>query len=753
MSTSMPVVPKQEKEVEDSKFLLELFDRPDELTLDKTTADFLIQRGIPQDTWETIGFRTSRDGQYLIYPCAYPPSINHNTNSMVNAVDYPIIYRARRLPHSREKHPNAARFYNSPESLRPGGVMPITYMPDYQKIAQAVSRNGGVLHVFEGDIDTMTAYAAGIWNAVGLFAAGNRLDADIPVQLANMKVTVVRFYPDNDNAGVQVTTKFLDLLHKFKIQASAYKVPFFLEGKVIKDNNDFWLACGCNENIYMHELNKMEKWVLATPEQIHYARTNDYFKPELYDLIIDKLGVSNFNNRGFSELTVCPFGNHAHDNTNPAFSWNKETRVGHCQKCAKSYMTKEVSEALGISWNDYVNDKRESTLLPSNNTSENQIVADKRAKVEAANGQVLGNKHMVHVANRRMQYAGASDDELWMDMTAAIDDYELRLTGQQLPKYPPIPNPLRSAIGHLDGNANAFARPCMAGVMGVSGGFKTTFLTYMISEWAKQGYNVMVWSPEWSPERHADRIVQTHGGLRMPEMTSLQRHYHEQHLIETGELTAEDKRIFGKGVSDAKMGYAVNALNKIRTQWTGQVIFLKAFSATVTDLLAQLREAHERLSERGNTPHVVIIDYLQMIKPPDEAYRWSEKDTLDMIKEEGLRNGWLSFVATQSTKSATRGVHDGSTFLDSTSAVNVRDDVLNLFLSVNPLPEIMSISVLDPVTGKHREKYYREVAIGVLKNSEGKTGTEDDAPRVLIDLERMTLISPEEFALLKAKKS
>jgi len=77
---------------------------------------------------------------------------------------------------------------------------------------------------------------------------------------------------------------------------------------------------------------------------------NDY-----YDLIIDKLGVSNFDNRGFSELTVCPFGNHAHDNTNPAFSWNKETRVGYCQKCAKSYMAKEVSKALGISWNDYVN--------------------------------------------------------------------------------------------------------------------------------------------------------------------------------------------------------------------------------------------------------------------------------------------------------------------------------------------------------------------------------------------------------------
>lgn len=90
-------------------------------------------------------------------------------------------------------------------------------------------------------------------------------------------------------------------------------------------------------------------------ERERIARENRPQSEELPDdylkAIEQALGVTSYNNEGWSNRIACPIGQHEHDDTNPAAAWNKEFHILKCLKChstGEKYLAWEVAKALGI---------------------------------------------------------------------------------------------------------------------------------------------------------------------------------------------------------------------------------------------------------------------------------------------------------------------------------------------------------------------------------------------------------------------
>lgn len=73
---------------------------------------------------------------------------------------------------------------------------------------------------------------------------------------------------------------------------------------------------------------------------------DDYIKA-----IEQTLGVTGYNNEGWSNRVVCPIGRHEHDDSNPAAAWHKDLHILKCLKChftGEKYLAWQIARALGI---------------------------------------------------------------------------------------------------------------------------------------------------------------------------------------------------------------------------------------------------------------------------------------------------------------------------------------------------------------------------------------------------------------------
>lgn len=684
------------------------------------------------------------------YPCEYPPRIEYG--EFKNKIVYDRVYRWRLLPDAvgqARKQGNAVRRFGNPtEDQLVGGVMPTIYTPDFSRLRSEVQLAGGTLKLFEGDKDTWTAWAAGWLNSAGLFAASSHIDHTLLDVLRELDVRHVDFYPDGDFAGLSVAEKMVDLFEKSSIHLKVHSMRMYVGDVRVKDTSDIWMAVGQDPSRYKSVLKDLSEMKLASRRQRELAQDSEFFLPGLYDLIESEIasrspsGKLEFSQQGWAKQAIpCPFHDHEHDDVSPAFYWHQKKRMGYCHKRGEQYLAKDVADALGINWRSYVNNRHERSAPPSIKTPDAEIQNEKDKKEQTTPTMLnLGTAHMQHIMPLVDQYDEMPMGAFGMTLDEALEDFEMRFEGQGSSDYPPIEMPIK-AFHHLGGMGRVIQPPAMIGLLGASGGFKSSFLTTMVNRYALKGYNVMVWSPEWSPERNADRIVQQFGGIPMWKMSMHERYNWEQRMLRHGAMPADDDSLFGDKASlDTEIATKF-ALGHIRRQFTGKVVYLKDFSPTVYHLAAQVLSMHRRMTENGYPPHILIIDYAQMALAPTEARRyWGMEDTITVLKSITLQKGLATFVASQVRKADTEAIIAQKGYLGSTSGLNLRDQQFNFFFTITPVPpDIDGGSVVLP-GAKGAEDIRRVLRIAVVKNSLGKTANDEESLiNFYVDTKRMVI--------------
>lgn len=682
--------------------------------------------GITKQVMSFLNMEGSSDNHHVSYPCQFPPRIDYDES---NQVIYPETWRSRVLPDALVTNPDQARFFQIE-----GEDLPMFYTPNYEALRQAVSISNGELHMFEGDKDTWTALAAGYFNSVGLFSAGTNMTEELGYQLKAIGVKTIRYYPDADHAGWHLAERLLAIMTKSDIRVNVFHLPLYIRGQRIKDTSDVWLAVEQNPELYNQMLRGLRQLVL--PSQVNLERAKDgegIFNADFYNQIEIALGITKYKNGGWSDYTKCIFHDHSEDDTDPKFGWNKNYHIARCFKCGETWLAKDVAEKIGIDWKKYVNSGRDKDKVPSITSPSTSLETPARQLEQAKASELKIANNLFGGINAESNFADIPSSEFMYTLDEALDNYALRLVGALPTAYPPLPNPIKP-MHKLGGNARIITRPTMIGVLGVSGGFKTSLLQGVSNKYSQDGYHGIIYSPEWSPERNADRIIQQMGGMKMSQMSLLARYYYEQSMIDKGILASDDTSVFGEKPDESVMLKSESAISYVRNAFRGKIVYLKDFGSSILDILAMTKEAYKRMADAGYTPSYFIFDYAQMAEPPmNWPGRWDMQMTIKQTKKLTMELGLITWMASQVRKSDTEDLAgaDGD-ILTSTSGLNFHDHQFNLFLTVNPMKEIIVFP---------NGRRLREVKLAVTKNSEGdKADTKDLAISMFVDLDRMLML-------------
>lgn len=226
---------------------------------------------------------------------------------------------------------------------------------DLKREIQAAS---GVAYIVGGEIGVMTMFEAGIRNAFCTFG-----DSSVPdtfgQDCAALGVKLLLAVADRDESGLKWAVKLRDaLLDQLDIELEVLALPYEVAKAHGKDVNDYWLEGDRNGAAFRQRLADLPLWRLPEPESkaaplVDYSTYNGDLPTAFVDAIERALGdCGGFNNEGWSKKHVrCPL----HDDHTPSANWNNQKHILRCQSsCGKSYLAKEVGEALGIHLRDYL---------------------------------------------------------------------------------------------------------------------------------------------------------------------------------------------------------------------------------------------------------------------------------------------------------------------------------------------------------------------------------------------------------------
>jgi hypothetical protein len=288
-------------------------------------------------------------------------------------------------------------------------------------------------------------------------------------------------------------------------------------------------------------------------------------------------------------------------------------------------------------------------------------------------------------------------------------------------KHAPIVNPI-TVLHKYGGAAHMITPPHMSFVLGRSGGYKTSFMTGVIQALAQDGYNVIVWSPEWTREKTADRWVQMYGGLTTTQTAMVQRYYH----LKQSDPNKDHTHVL-KGLTDRQIQVSSSIADVIPKSVRGEIVYLDNFGADIMNVLQMLEASHKNMSLRGAKPNVFVLDYIQLATTPsDMRGKWDLQDTLLRAKIMTNRLGLWTIVVSQITKDDTRSIDnnaDDVQIIQASAGNGIREDYSNFMISLNPVT--------------HKDANGGDIVsllVAILKNSEGrKANRVENAPVLSID--------------------
>lgn len=534
-------------------------------------------------------------------------------------------------------------------------------------VQTSVGGDDGTLYLAGGEPDMLTLATVGKRNVTAFFGEGvipeNLLDV-----LKQLAVKRVLYYPNNDHTGWDVAQKLYTLFEVSggAVSFDAYGLPDEHNWNPINDLNDLWRATAFNRDEFLAVLAKCPPIRFLAEAQIAASQNTDNSAEwEAYHAEIERaLGATWQRGRGWSKPLACIFADHTHDDQHPKAAYHKEKHIFRCPKCAQSWTGDETANRLGI----------ERPKLP-----------DRTQPFKAPL-----QKPLPAVVPSISIYS--SDDSL--------KRYKERLRGLVPMEHVPFPF---HALHHLDGFCRVVPLGKLIGVLGLSGGGKTSFIETLTDAWRQLNFNVLWWGPEWTWEEMADRSVQRYGGLSMLEMAQ-----HEMWLDEIRRGVPLPARM-GREFTQECIDRTDRVVDQVM-DWGGKAYYLDKMDVSLDRLLMEAQVKVDDLASDGCKPKIAVFDYIQLAEITG-ARSDNERipRAVSLIKAFVIDNRMIGVLATQPRKSDSEDARKDGELLTAEAAQYFRDDKTNLFITLNP-----AFDDEGNMTG--------EGWINVVKNSGGRRG-------------------------------
>lgn len=224
--------------------------------------------------------------------------------------------------------------------------------------------------------------------------------------------------------------------------------------------------------------------------------------------------------------------------------------------------------------------------------------------------------------------------DLFVDLTKRIfdDDY--------VPGVPPVMFPLRCLHG-LGGQARVTRAGKVIALVGASGSGKTSALETIADAYVEEGVPVWMWTPEWTPDEMAERVVQRYGG---PTQDELYLHEIDKWRVKSLNQTSNPAH---RLTTDHEKRAAA-AMRKVRS-WSTDVSFVENSLMTVYELAEVIAAARSIVTP---FPRVLIVDYVQLLKANevDEKDDTSMYNLVQRFKALCVYHGLIGVMSTQTTK-------------------------------------------------------------------------------------------------------
>jgi hypothetical protein len=340
-------------------------------------------------------------------------------------------------------------------------------------------------------------------------------------------------------------------------------------------------------------------------------------------------------------------------------------------------------------------------------------------KLESTNGKKSREEVTILTSHEGEQ--SDTSEVTWRSSDESMERYRNRLGGMVDPGMTPLIFPMK-CLHRKGGFCVAIPPGVLIGIVGMSGGLKTSFLETITEMWRMiDEADVLWWGIEWSWEKMADRAVQRLGTVERPTPTVHQMMLHEIWTAEEAANIPMAKRN-GKRMAENLKKNAEWATEQIE-RWKGKCHYIEEVDLDIDTLLARSAERVDQERARGRNVRVAVWDYVQLlnmrgVNKEDERI----SAALGRLKAFCIEKKLIGLTASQVTKASAFNARNGDDVLEAESGQNFRGDKFNLVLTLNPIYKGKTIT--------------NRAIINVSKNSAGETG------------EVMTYIDPARYKWL-----
>lgn len=334
-----------------------------------------------------------------------------------------------------------------------------------------------------------------------------------------------------------------------------------------------------------------------------------------------------------------------------------------------------------------------SPIFPSGLSSSGVIIPSANGSAPVTNGGTIPN------GNGKQAPAVLT----WKTSDEAGEHYLKSLEHGRGDNKLPLIFPFKS-LRKFGGLARVMPRGILVGVVGMSGGTKTSFTESVTEPFRQMGLHGIWWGIEWTWDQMFARAVQRHGGATVTE-----KQLHDMWLDED-RLKIPTNRRFGERLTVVQEEESKKVANRIMG-WKGKSHQITEAATDVDAVLLASAERIKELEAQGVEVAYAVFDYMQLM---DIYAKMSESErntaVLGKIKQFCLTYNLVGFVVSQVTKAGGTAARTGASVLEAEAGQFLRSDKFNLVLTLNP---IYAGGLLT-----------NQAIINVAKNSLGSTGQE-----------------------------
>lgn len=536
---------------------------------------------------------------------------------------------------------------------------------------QAIEDEWNELYIVAGEPDMLTMLAAGKRNVTSFF--GEKLiPQNLLAVLEHGKVFKITYIADMDEAGIDAAKKLIDSLEG-AIACDVKRLPREFNGKQIKDTNDLWVACAFDKDVFWKAIEAAPLWTFG-------GEMKPYYNYEKYaEEVESRWGFKAKSGSKWTKNFSCPY--HGDDKHSSA-GYNFDTKTLFCFVCG-SHDIHELANDKGVNLEDF---------------NENA------GKLRFYEGETKEG------AGKQASQPTAAPVEMFVSSDKSLEYYIERLDGKHVNEITAAPFPF--TLLHPFGGFCEILKPRkMVGVIGLSGGGKTSFLESLIDILRQAGeFHTLWWGKEWSWQEMADRAVQRQGGLTMTQIAR-----YEMYL---SEMNTKGIAKYGKSLPQEAIEQSKQFARDIQA-WKGKAFYIDK-STDLQTTLEQAQVFFDAKKAEGIRLRCTVWDYASLF---DVKGARGDNETigrgLQMVKDFGEANDLFTFVASQPRKDDAARVKDGDKVLTAEDALYLNDHKFNLLITLNP-------TYIDGMMQSWG-------VINVVKNSGGGTGK----VAVQMDLKRL----------------